>query len=74
MICEALFFELFSERVFFFSIFFDVGSILGRFGRPKRRPKSIFGTFFFDVFFECVSASILGRFLEAPNLENMHGA
>ena len=58
----------------FFSIFFDVGSILGGFGRPKRSPKSIFGRPFFDVFFECVLASILGGFLEAPNLENMHGA
>ncbi len=37
-------------------------------------PKSVFGQFFFDVFFERVLASIFGRFLEAPNPENMHGA
>ena len=70
---RKLFFFAFFRR-FFFSIFFDVGSILGGFGRPKRSPKSIFGRPFFDVFFECVLASILGGFLEAPNLENMHGA
>ena len=58
----------------FFSFFFDLGSILGGFGRPKRRPKSSFGRFFFDAFFECVLASIFGRFLEAPNPENVHGA
>ena len=54
----------------FFAIFFDVGSILGGFGRPKRKPKSIFGTFFFDAFFECVLASILERILEARTLKN----
>ena len=54
--------------------FFDVGSIFGGFGKPKWRPKSIFGRFFFNAFFECALASILGRFLEAPNLENTHGA
>ena len=48
----------------------DFGEISGGFGRPKRRPKSIFGRFFFDVFFECVLASILGGFLEARNLKN----
>ena len=52
--------------VFFTSLsevkFFDFGAILGGFGKPNRRPKSIFGMFFFDVFFECVSASILGGF------------
>ena len=61
-------------RRLFFSFFFDVGSILGGFGRPKRRPKSSFGRFFFDVFFECVSASILDRFLEARNLKNSNFA
>ena len=45
-----------------FLIFFDVGAIWGGFGRSKRRPKSIFGRFFFDVFFECVSASIFNGF------------
>ena len=54
----------------FFSFFFDVGSILGGFGRPKRRRKSIFGTFFFDAFFECVLVSIFDRFWEARNLKN----
>ena len=48
--------------------------MLGRFwegfGRPKRKPKSIFGTFFFDAFFECVLASILERILEARTLKN----
>ena len=69
---EVFFFAFF--RWPFFPNFFDVGSILGGFGRPKRSPKSIFGRLFFDVFFECVLASILGGFLKAPNLENMHGA
>ena len=57
-----------------FSLFSNVGSIWGGFGKPKRRPKSISGTFFFDVFLDCVLASILGGFLEARNPENMHGA
>ena len=61
-------------ELFFEGIFFDFSSILVGFGRSKRRPKSIFGRFFCDAFFECVLASILGRFLEAPNLENVHGA
>ena len=69
---ESDFHSFFRRR--FFGICFDLGSILGGFGRPKRRPKSIFGRFFCDAFFECVLASIFGRFLEAPNLENMHGA
>ena len=60
-------------RVCFF-VFFDFWLILGGFGRPKRKPKSIFGTFFFGVFFECVLASIFGRFLEARNLKNSNFA
>ena len=48
--------------------------MLGRFwegfGRPKWRPKSIFGRSFFDAFFECVLVSILDRFWEARNLKN----
>ena len=48
--------------------------ILGGFGRPKRRPKSTSGTFFFDAFFECVLVSLLGRFLEARNLKNSNFA
>ena len=34
----------------------------------------MFGRFLGSAFFECVSASIFCGFLEAPNLENMHGA
>ena len=50
---HSLFFEdVFSKA--FFSIFCDVGSILGGFWRRKSRPKSISGRFFFDAFFECV--------------------
>ena len=49
-------------RTRFFSNFFDVGSILGGFWEVKTEPKSCFFGFFFDVFFECVLASILGRF------------
>ena len=37
---------------------------MGRFWRPKWRSKSILERFFFDVFFECVLASILGGFLK----------
>ena len=73
LVCGSCFFLLFFRNRFF-SFFSDVGSIWGGFGKPKRRPKSISGTFFFDAFFECVLTSIFGRFLEAPNLENMHGA
>ena len=69
VICGASDFHSFFGRRFF-SFFFDLGSILGGFGRPKRRPKSIFGMCFFDVFFACVSASVLGRFWEARNLKN----
>jgi len=43
---------------------------LGGFGSPKSKPKSIFGRYFCDPFFERVSASIFGRFFEAPNLKN----
>ena len=42
----------------------------GRFGEAKWKAKSIFWRFFFDVFFECVLASIWGGFLEARNLKN----
>ena len=65
---ESDFHSFFRRR--FFSHVFDVGSMLGGFGRPKWRPKSISGTFFWDAFFECVLGSILGGFLEAPKLEN----
>ena len=69
MVSIALFFKLFFLRRNF-SIFFEFRTILRSFGRPKWRPKSIFGHFFFDAFFECVSASILYRFWEARNLKN----
>ena len=66
---HSLFFEdVFTEA--FFSIFCDVGSILGRFGRSKWRPKSISGMVFYDIFFECFLACILHRFLEARNVKN----
>ena len=65
---KLFFFAFFSKA--FFSMCFDVGSILGGFGRPKRRPKSSFGRFFFDVFFECVSASIFCGIWEARTLKN----
>ena len=65
--CLVIQFELRKLLVFFrrrsFWIFFDVGSILGGFWKPKWKPKSIFGQVFFDVFFDCVLASILGGFL-----------
>ena len=57
-------------RTHSFPIFLDVGSIWD----PKRRPKSSLGLFVFGAFFERVLASIFGRFWEAPNPENMHGA
>ena len=61
-------------HLFFEGDFFRFFSMLGRFwegfGRPKWRPKSIFGRSFFDAFFECVLVSILDRFWEARNLKN----
>ena len=66
---RKLFFCAFFRKRFF-PFFFDVGSIWGGFGKPKRRPKSIFGTFFFDAFFERVLTSMLGCFLKARKLEN----
>ena len=66
---EVLFFELFFEGVFG-GFFFDFSSVLGGFWRPKWKSKSIFGRFFFDVFFECVSASIFYGFGEARNIKN----
>ena len=48
----------------------DFGSILG----ANMGANIDFLGFFFDVFFERVSASISDGFLEAPNPENMHGA
>ena len=50
--------------------FFDFGAILGGFGEAKMVPKSIFGRFFGSLFSHAISASILDRFLEAPNLKN----
>ena len=65
---ESDFHSFFGRR--FFSFFFDLGSILGGFGRPKRRPKSSFGSSFVDVFSECVSASIFCGIWEARALKN----
>ena len=50
VVCGACFFRLIFERAAE-AIFFDVGSILGGFGKAKWTLKSIFGKFFFDVFF-----------------------
>ena len=52
------------------AIFFDLGAMLGGFGRPKWRSKSIFEKLFGSCFSHAISASILDRFLEAPNLKN----
>ena len=49
------------------AIFFDLGAILGGFGKPKWRSKSIFEKLFGSCFSHAISASILDRFLEAPN-------
>ena len=51
-------------------IFVVLGSILGGLGEAKWKPKSIFWKSAFDVFLECVLASIWGGFLEARNLKN----
>ena len=61
----SLFFDSMLEATFF-----ALGGILGGFGRPKWRSKSIFGRFFGSLFSHAISASILDRFLEAPNLKN----
>ena len=52
------------------AIFFDLGAILGGLGRPKWRSKSIFEKLFGSFFSHAISASILDRFLEAPNPKN----
>ena len=54
---DSFFKTFFGTR--FFPIFFDVGSILGGFGSPKWKPKSIFGMFF-SMFF---SSAFRHRFL-----------
>ena len=48
----------------------DFGKVL----EAKTEAKIDFWDVFFYAFFKCVPASILDRFLEAPNPENMHGA
>ena len=62
------------EPFFFCSMleatFFDLGAILGGFGRPKWRSKSIFGEVFWQLFFACDFSIDFGRFLEAPNPKN----
>ena len=52
------------------AFYLDFGGVWGGFWRPKRRPKSIFERFFFDVFRDGVLASILVGFLEAWTLKN----
>ena len=52
------------------AFFGDFGRVWGGFRKPKGKPKSIFSKSFFDVFFECVLASISGRFWDALNLKN----
>ena len=52
-----------------FSIAF--GTDFGGFGEPNWTRKSSFEALFFDVFSECVSLSILVRFLEARDLKNV---
>ena len=64
----ACFFRLVFERASE-AIFFNFGSILGGFGRPKRRPKSSFGRSFVDVFSECVSASFFCGNWEGSDVE-----
>ena len=61
----SLFFDSILEATFF-----DLGAILGGFWEAKMVPKSIFGRFFGSFFSHAISASILDRFLEAPNLKN----
>ena len=55
---SSYFQSFFEEGVF--SIFFDLGWILGGFGRPKWRPKSIFGRLLFEVRFGIDFGSIFG--------------
>ena len=52
------------SRLPFLASRFDFGTILGGFRKPKWSPESIFWMLFCDAF-ECVSASILDRFLDA---------
>ena len=61
----SLFFDSMLEATFF-----ALGVILGGFGRPKWRSKSIFERFSGSFFSHAISASILDRFLEAPNPKN----
>jgi len=68
VICMTLFFRHFLEHAFF-SIFFDVGSILGGFGRPKWRPKSIFGRFFGMFFSKAILASNFDRIFRLETLK-----
>ena len=51
-------------------VFCGFGSNFGRFWEAKMDAEIDFPGIFFDVFFECVFASILDRFLEARNLKN----
>ena len=53
------------------SFYIAFGTDFGGFWRPKWDPKSDFRGFYFDVFFDIVSASNFNRFLEAPNQKNI---
>ena len=57
-----LFFWSFFSKAFFFGCL-GFWCDLGRFWEAKTEAKIDFWDFFFDVFFECVSASIFRRFL-----------
>ena len=61
---RSMFFRSFSN-----AIFFDIGAILGGFGRPKWRNKLIFGRFFSMFFSNVILASFLGSFLEGRTLK-----
>ena len=54
----------------FFASRLDFGAILEGFRKLKWRSKSILERYFSDVFFNCVSASFLDRFLEGRTSKN----
>ena len=47
-----------------------LGVDLEGFGRPRWPLKFDFRALFFDVIFDCISASTFGQLLDAPNLKN----
>ena len=66
---RSFFFSSFFSKAFF-SDFWRCWVDLGRFWEAQTEAKIDFWRFFFDVFFECVSASIFDGFWEAQNLKN----